>query len=243
MLDRAGGAPLTIPLEPGPDSVWGPGAVWIAPRRLAFATPGRRVEFDVETGSLHETPLAPAAADLLARALPRRVARQSDGRGMAFTAAAPEGDQELFLGDLETGEARQLTRLGRSIDYPFVSRDGRWIGFQVASNQGDDNEIWRVGTTGGTPERFPTAPGPSWGGAFSPDGERIVYLAHREGRWHVAIAGIGRPERLLAVPPETVGYLRWPDWSPDGRYLAYERMHHQASLWTLDLPVEEPGGR
>jgi hypothetical protein len=62
-----------------------------------------------------------------------------------------------------------------------------------------------------------------------------VYAAFRDGRWHLAVAGPEHPERLLAVPSEIVGYLRWPDWSPDGGRIAYERMRYRSNLWTLEL--------
>ena len=209
---------------------------WLGPRKIAVGRPGSGLEFDLETGRRRTTPPLAAAAALLARARPRPVARLAGGHRILFTATDATGAQELFLGDLDSGEGRQLTRFGRSVDYPFVSRDGRWIGFQVAAEIGADNEIWRVALEGGAPERLRSGTGPSWVSAFSPDGEQVVYAAHREGHWHLAIAGIGEAERRLDVPAETVGYLRWPDWSPDGRFIAYERMRHEATLWTLELP-------
>lgn len=214
-----------------------PGYQWLGPTRIALGRAGGFAELDLETGRRREIPNAAGAERLLARAGPRPISRLPGERAMVFTAPAVEGGRELFRGDLESGEAVQLTRLGRSVDYPFVSRDGGWIGFQVAAEAGADNELWRIRTENGPPERLLIAPGPSWGGAFSPDGERIVYAAHRQGRWYLAIAGPASPERLLDVPPETVGYLRWPDWSPDGRHIAYERMRHQATLWSLELPA------
>jgi TolB protein len=118
----------------------------------------------------------------------------------------------------------------------------RWIAFQRAPQLAFANELWRIPAAGGAPERLPTGDGPTWGAAFAPDAEQLVYAAQREGRWHLAITGPGKPERLLAVPPETTGYLRWPDWSPDGRRIAYERMRDQTNLWTVDLPLAPVGG-
>ena len=46
---------------------------------------------------------------------------------------------------------------------------------------------------------------------------------------------LDRPERLLDVPPETVGCLRRPDWSPDGRHIACERLHYEGNVWTVEL--------
>jgi dipeptidyl aminopeptidase/acylaminoacyl peptidase len=231
VLDRSTGATRALPLagELAFD--------WLGPNRVAVGRPGSGSEFDLETGRRRAPRPLPGAAALLARASPRPVARLAGGHRLAFTAADETGSLELFLGDLDSGESRQLTRFGRSINYPFASRDGRWIGFQVAAEVGADNEIWRLGVEGGTPVRLRANAGPSWPGGFSPDGARVVYAAHRQGRWHLAIAGVDEAERLLGLPPETAGYFRWPNWSPDGVHIAYERMRHEASLWTLDLPA------
>jgi Tol biopolymer transport system component len=56
------------------------------------------------------------------------------------------------------------------------------------------------------------------------------------------VAGVTEPERLLDVPPETTGYLRWPDWSPDGTRIAYERRRYRTSVWTVDIQPEAPRG-
>lgn len=231
VLDRPTGASRTLPLA-------GERAFdWLEPNRVAVGPLGSGFELDIDSGRRRATPPLAAAATLEERARPRPFARLAGGRRLVFTATDASGAQELFLGDLDSGESRPLTHLGRSVDFPFVSRDGRWAGFQVAAQVGADNEIWRVALEGGAPERLPTGTGPSWAGAFSPKGDQVVYAAHRQGHWHLAIAGVGEEERLLDVPAETVGYLRWPDWSPDGRFIAYERMRHEASLWTLDLPA------
>lgn len=230
ILERATGATRVFDLEGARASTW------LGATRLLLIWPGGRSELDLETGRRRPSPAQEGASTLLARAGPRPVAYFADGRRVTFTALTATGAQELFLGDLASGESRQLTRLGRSVDYPFISRDGRWIGFQVAAGSGADNELWRVAADGGAPERLLAGRGPSWGGGFAPDGARVVYAAHREGSWCLATAGTAEAERRLGVPAETAGYLRWPDWSPDGRFIAYERMRHEASLWTLDLP-------
>lgn len=212
---------------------------WLAPTRLRI---GNLLvggfDHDLVTGLRRPYPGSSGARALLERARPRPLAI-SLARGLVvFTAAGEGGAQELFVGDLESGRAAQRTHLGRAVDYPTISRDGRIVAFQVAAGDGSATEIWRLALAGGEPERLPTAAGVSWcGRGFSPTADAVVYAALRDGVWRLAVAGVGQPERLLDVPPEVVGYLRWPDWSPDGRYVAYERMHYEASLWTIDLPA------
>ena len=230
VLDRASGETRSIAVKREI------GFAWTAPTRVALGPPELGTELDLATGRRLERPLPAGAAALQALAGTRQVARSSDGRSIAFTAAGAGGPQELFRGDLETGESAQLTRLPGTIDYPVFSRDGRWLAFEVFPAGSADNELWRLPSSGGEPERLPAGRGPSWLGSFAPDGATVVFAAQRRGTWYLATTGIARPERLLAVTPETVGYLRWPDWSPDGRHIVYERMHYEAGVWTLDLP-------
>lgn len=88
---------------------------------------------------------------------------------------------------------------------------------------------------GGEPERISTGRGPSWEGNLSTRGDMVAYAANRGGTWYLAVAGPHTPERLLAVPPETAGYLRGPTWSPGGGRIAYERAHYRSQIWILDL--------
>jgi Tol biopolymer transport system component len=143
---------------------------------------------------------------------------------------------DLVLWERAGGRSRQLTDMEGMVEHLTWSRDQRWIVFQRSlESHPEGNELWRVAEAGGDPRRFMTGDGPSWGASLSPDGERVVYAAFRAGRWHLAVAGIEEPERLLDVPPEIGGYVRWPDFSPDGKCVAYERMRYQTNVWTLDL--------
>jgi len=211
-------------------------ASWLGPTRLEVGvTSGSGFEVDLETGLRAEKPPAPAVSEALRGDWAPALAYAAGEEWVVVAETTPAGKAALVRGDLRTGARRELTEMERPVSYPVLSPDRLRVVFEVKDDSGLDNELWQVPVAGGRPERLPTASGSSWLGGFAPDGDRVVYAAHREGTWWIAVAGLGKPERRLDVPPETLGYLRWPDWSPDGRHIAYERMHYEANLWTLDL--------
>lgn len=207
---------------------------WVSPTEVVLWSlrDSRRVE--VLTG--HETLVATPASAVRTLALtrPGKFDLHPDGAAMAFARQSAAG-RDLMLWEPGRDAPRQLTHLGGWVDFPIWSRDGRWIVFEHMPRPQLANELWRIAAEGGEPQRILAGDGPSWAGAFAPGNERVVYAAFRDGRWHLAVAGPEHPERLLAVPSEIVGYLRWPDWSPDGGRIAYERMRYRSNLWTLEL--------
>ena len=219
-------------------------AAWVSPTEVVVGPFDRGLRVDLVSGRRRPWRPYPDVESAFALARPRRVAVHGDMEALAFTRPRKNG-RDLWLWRREWSESRRMTRLSGWIDYPAWSRDGRWIAFQLAPRLAVDNELWRIPAAGGVPEHLPVGKGPSWGAAFDPTGERVVYAALRDGSWRLAVAGPGQPERLLDVPPETTGYLRWPDWSPDGGRIAYERMRYQSTLWTVDLPPDAgvPAGR
>ena len=210
-------------------------AMWTSPTvAVGLFQDGHLRRVDVTTGRDQPAPPAAWMERALVLGAPRAVETRSDLRAIALTLQTGDG-RELAVIEEGQMEPRTLTHLGGLIDFPFWSPEGDWIVFQLARRTGLDNELWGISPAGGEPRQYRTGKGPSWGGAFSPNRELVLYAAFRAGRWHLAVAGTDTDERLLAVAPETRGYLRWPDWSRDGTHIAYERMRTHANIWTADL--------
>ncbi|MDN3354438.1 serine hydrolase [Actinomadura sp. DC4] len=101
---------------------------------------------------------------------------------------------------------------------PVLSADGGRIAYVLRTLDADGDravdELWLVGTDGGTPRRLTSGPAdtaPAW----SPDGRRLAFL--RDGQVAVLDAGGGEPERVIDLPLGAGA----PRWSPDGRRLAF----------------------
>jgi Tol biopolymer transport system component len=80
-----------------------------------------------------------------------RVSFSPDGRQIAFSSGA-EGEQNIWIRNLEGGEARPVTNGKFSDRYPIWSPDGQRLAF--VSDRGGTNAIWLVSSLGGRPARL-----------------------------------------------------------------------------------------
>jgi len=158
------------------------------------------------TTSGHLTPARPA------------VALAGDGsfvvyRGLGVntnTALVEVGRPQLYMRSLDQFEGVAL-RGTRGAISPFVSPDGRWIGFFV------ERELRKVSVQGGSPVTLALAPldslGASWG-----DDDRIVVGSASKGLHRVSGGG-GELEEL--THPDAGESHRWPRILPSRRMIAF----------------------
>jgi Tol biopolymer transport system component len=106
-----------------------------------------------------------------------------------------------------------------------ISPDGAelLVGSFVGSE--DEMPLWTVPTSGGSPDRLGGATG--HGGAWSPDGQRIVYV---NGSSLFIMNSDGTGSRQLAAVP---GKAWQPRWSPDGRVLRFTLEDIQTNAYSL----------
>ena len=120
----------------------------------------------------------------------------------------PKGRLHIWIVDVETGKAKQLTADDRYDESsPAWSPDGRWIYFNSNRTADPDFDlervfIWRIRARGGDVERIRTFDGPSTGFSISPDGKWIAFLGHDDADapwntrhtklWLVRLSGDGR---------------------------------------------------
>jgi hypothetical protein len=180
-----------------------------------------------------------------------------DGRRIVFVRYLGDA-MELAQLDLPSGAVSMLTSNGGVNVDPRISPDGQRIAW--VSTEGTGRFHIRVGEVAGgrltssrfAPERRSRTPryyysavdhelSPSW----SPNGNELVYVANTEapygtgGVWRRALAPDAEP---VAVRIEETTWRARPDWSPDGRRIAYSsyagRQWHQ--LWLAPARPGDP---
>ena len=147
-----------------------------------------------------------------------------DGQTLAYS-AGPPGRTRILLRQLASGQTRPLTDAGLEGGqrWPQWSADGSQIVFQAGSPQLEadptrgTSRLYVVPAHGGLPRPvFEATPPPfAFAPAWGPHQKDLVFSGGN-GIFAVAAEGNGTPRRL--VPGSGV---HSPQWSPDGRWLAY----------------------
>ncbi|MEE9251622.1 MAG: hypothetical protein V3U93_10965, partial [Alphaproteobacteria bacterium] len=131
-----------------------------------------------------------------------------DGRHIVYVAG---GEQtKLWLRDLDSEEPRPLdgTEGARA---PFWSPDSQFIGFGTGDLSVGGGELKKVSVRGGSASTVCQLMGNYAGGAWSPDGESIVFSSGTVRRLYEVPSRGGSP-RLLVEPEESAKGDRL--WTP-----------------------------
>lgn len=166
-------------------------------------------------------------------------------------------DRQLVLVD-RSGNTEILLDHPNAISNPRFSPDGSQLAMTMVTNSNLD--VWVLDVRRGSLARWTTDPGEDFGPVWGPDG-LIAYSSEYDDdgldgpglAWQKGSGGM--PERLSTSPKS--GNWEFPaTWSPDGRYLVYQRTRnrtqndailfdaktHQSSNY-LDTPFSENGLR
>jgi len=160
------------------------------------------------------------------------------GRYVTYSISTPKG-WDVMVKDLSTGTVRALVATPGGLNTtPLFSPDGNTIAYTHGLESGTDlyiapafsNEGARQITVGrGTDNTQPT---------YSPDGHRLAFTSGRSGHPEVYITDVDGTDAELLTPLdfEEQAYRCSPDWSPDGRVVAFQaRVAGQFQVMTITL--------
>jgi dipeptidyl aminopeptidase/acylaminoacyl peptidase len=149
------------------------------------------------------------------------------------------------LGGLPSSELVWLDRGGKQIGSvegpglylrPALSPDGKRIAVERLDPQTGSFDIWLLDSVRATVLRLTFGSSNQTHPVWSPDGGRIAFTSDRDGTsnlYQKTSSGAGSEELLLRSG--TAKYAM--DWSPDGRFIAYESQDPKTGtdLWVLPL--------
>ena len=130
-----------------------------------------------------------------------------------------EGNPQVYLLQLSTGQQQRLANVGAMTFAPRFSPDGGTVAFSV--EQGGATNIYSIATTGGQPSQLTSGAAIDTGPSYSSDGSRIVFESDRGGSPQIYMmgAGGGNAQRISFGQ----GSYSTPVWSPTGDLIAFTR--------------------
>ena len=141
--------------------------------------------------------------------------------GKSVVVSVSDGSRlDLWSYEFERGTRLRLTTTGRNRRTVW-SPDGKRIAFYSTLQDGGDQDLFVMPSTGGEPTRLLARPGPQYPDTWSPDGRFIVFEESAAG------VGVGRDLWLLPLgeAPRPLLVTRFHErgavCSPDGRWLAF----------------------
>jgi tol-pal system beta propeller repeat protein TolB len=159
-----------------------------------------------------------------------------DGTALVFSEMSDAGTQ-IAMVDLATGKTRTLGATPRGLNItPIFAVDDK----SVIYANGTDFRTSLVSVRLDNPASVTHLPLSRLFDAdepiLSPDGSRIAYVSSRPKTPQIYSANLdGSDERVEApAPPKGRVYHTSPDWSPDGRMIAYQQQNGDFQVWVVN---------
>jgi serine/threonine-protein kinase len=181
-------------------------------------------------GAAQQLP-APARAYLSPRLSP-------DGRRLAVGIAG--ANPGVWLYDLARGTSTRLTETA-ILSFPIWTPDGKRSTFTL-TREGSLNLYWMPADGSGVPERLTTSENSQWLGSWSPDGQVLAFSEQdATNGWDIWVLNLkdDRKQQPFLRTPFNEGA---PEFSPDGRWLAYQS-DESGRAETYVRPFPGPGGK
>jgi Tol biopolymer transport system component/tRNA A-37 threonylcarbamoyl transferase component Bud32 len=152
-----------------------------------------------------------------------------DGKLIAYQ-SDQSGRLEVWVMNADGSNSRRLTDVGVTGHFMRWAADGLGIVFRCTCS--GKPATMKVSLSGGAPQPFAET---MMGGShmsFSPDGTRIMDVVGHKVLWVSPVNG-GKPEKVYEFPDPDVR-IDYPVWSPDGRWVMFDRFRPQGGdIWAM----------
>ncbi len=163
----------------------------------------------------------------------------SAGQHIVFASTRHNARPNLYIKSTEGVAVTQLTSDPASDVQPVFAPDDRRVAF--ASDRSGNWDVWIVSVDGGPPVQVTHGASDDVHPSWSPDGTKLVYcsLPAGSGQWELWITDVS-----AGATRRFIGYGLFPEWSPTGDTILYQRARERGSrwfgVWTLTLVNGEP---
>ena len=143
------------------------------------------------------------------------------GSKIAFIATR-SGKKEVYVGDYDGSNVKQLTHDGVISVHPSISPDGRRIAY--TGYQSGYPDVYVIDLASGARNKVVNFPGTNSGASFSPDGGRLALSVSKDGNPELyTVSASGGGARRLT---HTHGVESGPTWGPSGDEIIYSSDDH-----------------
>jgi TolB protein len=155
-----------------------------------------------------------------------------DGMKLAYT-SYKSGYPDVYLIDLSSGSRNRIAFFPGINTGPSFSPDGARLALTLSKD--GNPEIYTMSIDGGDLIRITRTRGSETSPSWSPTGDRLVYSSDDRGSPQLFISGsegVGEMDHLVTGN----SYCTKPDWSPDGRFIAFTtRIGGQFQIGVFDV--------
>jgi WD40 repeat protein len=147
-------------------------------------------------------------------------AYSADGKQIAYCSGQGGGPVQVWTMEQNGKDKQQVTHMSGAAIFPDFSPDGSELVFTAKPADSTTRDIYVIGSDGNGLVRLTSGEGNNAYPAFSPDGGMIAFTSDRTGTWQVYVMnadGSGQTQLTFDAQPKD----QVPDWSPDGREIAY----------------------
>jgi Tol biopolymer transport system component/tRNA A-37 threonylcarbamoyl transferase component Bud32 len=152
-----------------------------------------------------------------------------DGTLIAYQ-SDKSGRLEVWVMNADGSSPRRLTNVGITGHFMRWTSDGSGIVFRCTCS--GKPATMNASISGGNPQPFAETMTGGSHMSFSPDHTRIMDVVGHKVLWVSPVSG-GKPEKVYEFPDPDVR-IDYPVWSPDGRWVMFDRFRPQGGdIWAI----------